>query len=131
MVAAKKDRGSLRVVAQNVPQGRSAKITVAGKQYARKLPATGKLRNLRPGTYRVWATPIVTDGGTSAVPNLPVKVRVSKRQSASVALQYQWNPKADSFPPGPATGLSVSDVGASTASLRWVNSPAPDLAAVA
>lgn len=127
----KTDRGKLKVVAQGVPQGRSAKITVAGKKYRKKLPRAGALRNLRPGTYRVWATPIVVDGGTAAVPNLPVRVRVPKRKATTLRLQYQWNPKTDVYPPGPVTGLTLTGRTASSIALGWVNSQAPDLQGVA
>lgn len=130
-VPLKADRGKLTVVADGVPQGRSAKITVAGKKYRKKLPKAGALRNLKPGTYRVWATPIVVDGGTAAVPNLPVRVKVPKRKSTTLRLTYQWNPKSDIYPPGPVTGLSVSGRTTSSISLRWLNSQAPDLQGVA
>ncbi len=133
LVAAKKraDKGTLKVVAQGVPQGQSAKITIAGKKYRKKLPRAGKLRNLRPGTYRVWAAPIVADGGTAAVPDLPVKIRVQKRKRAVLRLQYSWNPKTDSYPPSPATGVGVVDRGLDHITLRWVNGQAPDLQSVA
>ncbi|MFN8127266.1 MAG: hypothetical protein U0R28_00565 [Candidatus Nanopelagicales bacterium] len=127
----KADRGKLKVVAEGVPQGRSAKITVAGKKYRKKLPRAGALRNLKPGTYRVWATPIVVDGGTAAVPNLPIRVRVPKRKATTLRVQYQWNPKTDVYPPGPVTGLTVSGRTTSSISLHWVNSQAPDLQGVA
>ncbi|MEI2787001.1 MAG: hypothetical protein V9E82_15045 [Candidatus Nanopelagicales bacterium] len=131
MVAAKPDRGSLRVVAQGVPQGRQAKITVARKDFRKKLRSAGTLRNLKPGTYRVWASPIVADGGTAAVPNLPLRVKVPKKRPATLSMQYQWSPKTDVYAPGPVTGLSVSGFGASSVSLQWVNSVAPDLQGVA
>lgn len=133
LVAATKraDKGTLKVVAHGVPQGQSAKITIAGKKYRKKLPRAGKLRNLRPGTYRVWAAPIVADGGTAAVPDLPVKVRVRKHKRAVLRLQYSWNPKADSYPPSPATGVEVVDRGLDHITLRWVNGQAPDLQSVA
>lgn len=124
-------RGSLRVVAKGVPQGRAAKITVAGKKYRKKLPKGGKLRRLRPGVYRVWAAPIVSGGGTSAVPNLPVRVKVRKSKRAKLRLQYLWNPKTDSYPPGPASGLEVTARSTGSVSLRWVNGQAPDLQMVA
>ncbi len=129
-VPLKSDRGSLRVQAQGVPQGRTAKITVARKDWRKKVRSAGTLRNLRPGTYKVWASPIVADGGTAAVPNLPVRVRVPKRRPATLSLQYQWSPKTDPYPPGPVSGLAVSDAGPRTVSLRWDNSVAPDLAGV-
>ncbi len=130
-VAPAKDRGGLRVVAQGVPQGRSAKIVVAGKKFRKKLPRAGMLRNLRPGKYRVWATPIVSDGGTAAVPNLPVRVKVPKRKAATLRLQYQWNPKTDVYPPGAVTGLTVAGRTPASITLRWTNSQAPDLQGVA
>lgn len=129
-VAAKADRGSLRVVARGVPTGRKAKITVAGKKYRKKLPRAGKLRNLRPGTYRVWAAPIVADGGTATVANLPVRVKVRKKKRAVLRLQYAWNPKNDSYPPGSATGFEVVEQGLTSLSLRWQNGQAPDLRSV-
>ncbi|HQR79998.1 MAG TPA: hypothetical protein PLT68_07255 [Actinomycetota bacterium] len=128
--AAKKKRGSLTVVAQGVPAGRSAKIMVAGKGLRKKLPPAGKLRNLRPGTYRVWASPIVSDGGIAAVADLPLRVKVNKRKSAVVHLHYSWNPKTDSYPPGSATDLRVTVRTPETLSLRWVNGQAPDLQSV-
>lgn len=132
MVAAKSDRGALRVVAEGLPQGRSAKITVSGKRdYRKKLPSAGTLRNLKPGRYKVWAAPVVADGGTAAVPNSPVTVRVPRSRSTTLRLTYQWSPKTDFYPPGPVTGLQVTQTGATTASLRWVNSVAPDLQGVA
>lgn len=131
MVAAKPDRGSLRVVAEGVPQGRQAKITVARKDYRKKLRSAGTLRNLKPGTYKVWASPIVADGGTAAVPNLPLRVKVPKRRAATLNMLYQWSPKTDVYAPGPVTGLTVAAVGATSVSLRWVNSVAPDLQGVA
>ncbi len=127
VVPSRSDRGSLRVVAHGVPQGRSAKITVAGKKYRKKVPRVGKLRNLRPGTYRVWATPIVSDGGTAAVPDLPVRVKVRVRKPAVLRLTYSWNPKNDSYPPGPASNLSVTDRGQDSVALKWTNGTAPDL----
>ncbi len=127
----KKKKGSLRVVAQGIPQGRSAKITVAGKKYRKKLPRAGKLRNLRPGKYRVWAAPIVADGGTAAVPDLPVRVKVGKRKSKTLRLQYTWNPRNDSYPPSAASGLEVTQRSTSALSLRWANGSAPDLQGVA
>jgi alpha-tubulin suppressor-like RCC1 family protein len=130
MVSAKSDRGSLRVVAQGVPAGRSAKITVAGKKYRKKLPAAGKLRNLRPGTYRVWAAPIVADGGTASVANLPLRVRVRTHKPAVLRLQFAWNPKNDSYPPSPASGLEVVEQGVAAVALRWENGQAPDLQGV-
>lgn len=129
--AAKRDRGGLRVLAEGVPQGQSATITVAGKRFRKKVPKAGKLRNLRPGKYRVWATPILADGGTAAVPDLPIRIRVPKRKSTTLRLQYQWNPRTDVYPPGPATGLTVTGRSTSSVSLRWVNSQAPDLQGVA
>ncbi|HPQ85215.1 MAG TPA: hypothetical protein PLQ14_12195, partial [Actinomycetota bacterium] len=125
-----KKRGTLRVVAQGIPQGGSAKITVAGKRYRKKLPAAGKLRNLKPGKYRVWAAPIVVDGGTSSVSDLPVRVKVRKSK-LTVRLQYTWNPRTDSYPPGPADELKVSGRTTSSIDLSWVNGSAPDLQAVA
>lgn len=130
MVSAKSDRGTLRVVAQGVPSGRSAKITIAGKKYRKKLPAAGKLRNLRPGTYRVWAAPIVADGGTASVPDLPLRVKVRTRKAAVLRLQYAWNPKNDSYPPSPASGLEVVSQELAALSLRWENGQAPDLQSV-
>jgi alpha-tubulin suppressor-like RCC1 family protein len=130
VVPSRSDRGSLRVVAKGVPQGRSAKITVAGKKYRKKVPRVGKLRNLRPGTYRVWATPIVSDGGTAAVPDLPVRVKVRVRKPAVLRLTYSWNPKNDSYPPGPARNLSVTDRGEHSVALAWTNGTAPDLQGV-
>lgn len=128
--AGTKKRGSLRVVAQGVPAGRSAKIVVAGKGLRKKLPRAGKLRNLRPGTYRVWASPIVSDGGIAAVPNLPLRVKVSKRKAAVLSVQYSWNPKTDSYPPGAATDLRVTSRAPGSLSLQWVNGQAPDLQSV-
>ena len=130
MVSAKVDRGSLRVVAQGVPAGRSAKITVAGKKYRKKLPAAGKLRNLRPGTYRVWAAPIVADGGTASVANLPLRVKVRKHKPAVLRLQYAWNPKNDSYPPSPASELQVVEQETTAVTLSWQNGQAPDLQGV-
>lgn len=121
----------MRVVAQGVPQGRQAKITVARKDFRKKLRSAGTLRNLTPGTYRVWASPIVADGGTAAVPNLPLRVKVPKKRPATLNMQYQWSPKTDVYAPGPVTGLSVTGFGAGSVSLRWVNSMAPDLQGVA
>ena len=130
-VAAKSDRGSLRVVTQGVPSGRKAKVTVAGKKYRKKLPKAGKLRNLRPGTYRVWAAPIVVDGGTAAVADLPVRVKVrKKRKPVVLRLQYALIPKNDSYPPSPASGLEVVEQGLTSLSLRWQNGQAPDLQGV-
>jgi len=133
IVMAKKraDKGTLKVVAQGVPQGQSAKITIAGKKYRKKLPRGGKLRNLRPGTYRVWAAPIVADGGTAAVPDLPARIRVKKHKRVVLRLQYTWNPKTDSYPPSPATGLTVVDRGLDHLTFRWVNGQSPDLQSVA
>jgi len=126
----KSDRGSLRVVASGVPQGSSAKITVAGKGTRKKLPRAGKLRNLRPGTYRVWAAPIVANGGTAAVANLPVRVKVRKKKPAVLRITYAWNPKTDSYPPGAASEMTVVDRDLYSISLRWVNGTAPDLRGV-
>lgn len=126
-----KKGGSLQVVADGVPQGRTARIMVAGKKFSKKLPSTGRLRNLTPGTYRVWASPIVVDGGTAAVPNLPVKVKVRKRAVATLRLGYSWNPRIDFYPPSPATSLQVTGRSASSIQLSWKNGPAPDLAGVA
>lgn len=131
LVPTKRDRGSLRVVAEGVPQGRSAKITVARKDFRKKVRSQGTLRNLKPGMYKVWASPIVADGGTAAVPNLPLKIKVTRRTPATLNLQYTWNPKTDVYPPGPGSGLTVTDVGPSNTSLRWTNSLAPDLQSVA
>lgn len=128
--AKQSDRGSLRVVADGVPQGRNAKIVVARKDWRKKLRSNGTLRNLKPGTYRVWATPIVADGGTAAVPDLPVRVRVPRRQSATLNLRYLWSPKTDVYAPSPVSGLSAESTPGSV-SLRWVNSYAPDLQGVA
>lgn len=128
--AGKKKRGSLKVVAQGVPAGRSAKIMVAGKGLRKKLPRAGKLRNLRPGTYRVWASPIVADGGIAAVANLPLRVKVNKRKAAVVHLQYSWNAKTDSYPPSAATDLRVTNRAPESLSLQWVNGQAPDLQSV-
>jgi alpha-tubulin suppressor-like RCC1 family protein len=125
------DRGSLKVVAKGVPQGRSPKITVAGKKYRKKLPSAGKLRNLRPGTYRVWAAPIVADGGTAAVQGLPVRIKVRTRKPSVLRLAYTWNPKNDSYPPGPASDLQVTQRTTDSISLRWTNGQAPDLQSVA
>lgn len=130
-VPAKSDRGSLRVVAEGVPQGGRAKITVARKDWRKKVPTAGTLKNLKPGTYRVWATPIVADGGTAYVPNLPVRVKVPRRKSATLSLRYQWNPKNDVYPPGPVSGLQVTSATATGVSLRWVNGQAPDLQGIA
>lgn len=130
-VAKKSDRGSLAVIADGVPVGRSAKITVAGKKkFRKKLPAAGKLRKLRKGTYRVWAAPIVANGGTAAVPNLPVKVKVRKRQKTTLRLSYSWNPRSDSYPPSPATDLEVTSRSLTSVSLAWTNGVAPDLRGV-
>jgi alpha-tubulin suppressor-like RCC1 family protein len=131
IVAAKSDRGALRVIAQGLPQGRSAKITVSGPRYRKKLPSAGKLRNLKPGRYKVWAAPVVADGGTAAVPNSPVTVRVPRSRSATVRLTYQWSPKTDFYAPGPITALQVTQTAATTVALTWVNSVAPDLQGVA
>ncbi len=131
IVAAKSDRGALRVIAQGLPQGRSAKITVSGPRYRKKVPSAGKLRNLQPGRYKVWAAPVVADGGTAAVPNSPVSVRVPRSRSTTVRLTYLWSPKTDPYAPGPVTGLQVTQTGATTAALSWVNSVAPDLQGVA
>lgn len=131
MIAAKSDRGKLRVIADGLPQGRSAKITISGKSYRKKLPSAGTLRNLKPGRYKVWAAPVVADGGTAAVPNSPVSVRVPKSRSTTVRLTYQWSPKTDSYPPGPVTDLRVRQTGATTLTLQWSNSSAPDLQGVA
>jgi alpha-tubulin suppressor-like RCC1 family protein len=131
MIAAKSDRGKLRVIADGLPQGRSAKITISGKSYRKKLPSAGTLRNLKPGRYKVWAAPVVADGGTAAVANSPVSVRVPKRRSTTVRVTYQWSPKTDSYPPGPVSDLTVKQVGATTVTLQWANSYAPDLQGVA
>jgi alpha-tubulin suppressor-like RCC1 family protein len=125
-----KKRGTLRVIAQGMPQGRSAKMVVAGKSFRKKVPPAGKLRNLRPGRYRVWASPIAVDGGTAAVPDLPVKVKVRKRTKLTLRLQYTWSPRNDTFPPGPASGLELTDRSLSSVSLRWTNGAAPDLRGV-
>lgn len=131
MVPAKADGGRLRVIADGLPQGRSAKITISGKSYRKKLPSAGTLRNLRPGRYKVWAAPVVADGGTAAVPNSPISVRVPKSRSTTVRLRYQWNPKTDFYPPGPVKDLQVRQTGATTVDLQWANSSAPDLQGVA
>ncbi len=131
VVSAKSSGGSLRVVTEGVPQGRTAKITVAGKEYRKKIPTVGKLRNLRPGTYRVWATPIVTDGGTSAVADLPVRVKVRSKKPAVLRLRYTWNPRSDIYPPGPASGLEVTSTATDAIALKWRNGQAPDIAQVA
>ncbi|MCU0298083.1 MAG: hypothetical protein MUF33_06135, partial [Candidatus Nanopelagicales bacterium] len=128
---AKSSGGSLRVVAEGVPQGRVAKITVASKTYRKKLPSAGRLRNLPPGTYRVWATPIVTDGGTSAVADLPMRVKVRTKKRAVLRLRYTWNPRSDVYPPGPASELEVTKTATDSIGLRWRNGQAPDLQAVA
>jgi alpha-tubulin suppressor-like RCC1 family protein len=60
-----------------------------------------------------------------------VRIRVPKRKSATLRLQYQWNPKTDVYPPGPVSGLTVTGRGTEDVSLRWTNSQAPDLQGVA
>lgn len=128
--SAKADRGSLKVIAQNVPAGNSAKITLARKGYRKKVPSSGRVRNLSPGTYRVWASPIVVNGGTASVPNLPLKVKVKKRARSTLQLSYLWSPRTDFYPPNPAQSLQVTARSASSIQLSWKNGTSPDLQSV-
>ena len=126
VVSAKGSGGSLRVVAEGVPQGRTAKITVAGKEYRKKIPTAGKLRNLRPGTYRVWATPIVTDGGTSAVADLPVRVKVRSKRTVTAAASLHLESPVGHLPScGPASDVEVTSTTTDAIGLRMAQPGRP------
>ena len=127
---ARADRGSLQVVAEGVPAGKTAKIMIARKGFRKKVPTNGKLRNLSPGKYRVWASPIVVDDGIAAVPNLPLKVRVKKRARATLRLGYSWNRRVDFYPPDPAQSLRVTGRAVGYIQLAWKNGTSPDTQSV-
>ena len=99
-----KKRGTLRVVAQGFRREALRRSPLRGSVIARA-PAAGNCAISKPGKYRVWAAPIVVDGGTSSVSDLPVRVKV--RRAIDLRLQVPWNPRTDSLS-GPADELKVS-----------------------
>lgn len=81
-------KGKLKIQVTGLPSGWSASVTVKGpKKYKAKVTKTVNLKNLRPGTYKMRASPMQI-GSNLYVPSLKSKAKVRAGKTTKSRVTY-------------------------------------------